>query len=268
MRKNNPEHVKMFTFIPKESHIIAKPEARTRLPAFLQLTGNNDIDILVWVRTALQNEDVTPYLNEVEAKLDEMSMEPAKAILNFVDNLRKSGSQNFDFMRDVFNLNANWKGEIERLRRRYEEAESIINKFGSREAVFELTLPEKIIVENYGYLYEVCDEESEFRESVVSGFRHVLPSPTTLTDVIREWEYWAFISNSRLRVKDPKSYLNKTPWKWDRIDFLIEQLTCLKPVTRTEALTVCKWLLACDYFEGRDSLFDRIILNLVGECEE
>lgn len=38
----------------------------------------------------------------------------------------------------------------------------------------------------------------------------------------------------------------------------------MKPVTRAEALTVCKWLLACDYFEERDSLFDRIILNWSG----
>lgn len=269
MSKNNPEHVTMFTFIPKDGCTIVKPHTCKPVPLFIQLTGDHDIDIMIWIRTILQTEDAMSHLDVLEAKLEEMSTSPASAILRYTDKLRESGSKDFELMRDVFTLNSNWKETIAWMRKKKKGAEYVISKFGSKEAVFELTLPEKIIVEKYGYLYEVCDEESEFRASVVSGFKEVLPSPETLTDVVREWNYWQFILDSRRQVNTSASNPNRTPWWWERLDFLVQQLMLTKPVTRAEALAVCEWLLhECSYFSDRDGdAFDKIILNLVGDCE-
>ncbi|HDG8075100.1 TPA: helix-turn-helix domain-containing protein, partial [Klebsiella pneumoniae] len=99
----------------------------------------------------------------------------------------------------------------------------------------------------------------------IKGFKNILLSPWTLSDVTIEWDYWESVLRHRYKTQNGDGYVQII---WDRRGWLTDLLCVMKPVTRAEALTVCKWLLACDYFEERDSLFDRIILNLVGECEE
>ncbi|HCB0829838.1 TPA: hypothetical protein MYM22_003349 [Klebsiella pneumoniae] len=108
-------------------------------------------------------------------------------------------------------------------------------------------------------------EAEELRVREIKGFKNILLSPWTLSDVTIEWDYWESVLRHRYKTQNGDGYVQII---WDRRGWLTDLLCAMKPVTRAEALTVCKWLLACDYFEERDSLFDRIILNLVGECEE
>ncbi|HHK9617931.1 TPA: hypothetical protein ACQZIU_000241 [Klebsiella pneumoniae] len=135
-----------------------------------------------------------------------------------------------------------------------------------------ITKAERLVMERFSHIYanwadekNLSREAEELRVREIKGFKNILLSPWTLSDVTIEWDYWESVLRHRYKTQNGDGYVQII---WDRRGWLTDLLCVMKPVTRTEALTVCKWLLACDYFEERDSLFDRIILNLVGECEE
>ena len=136
-----------------------------------------------------------------------------------------------------------------------------------------ITKAERLVMERYSNMYSNWKEKEknyrqemeDLRQKEIAGFKNILPAPFTLSDVTIEWDYWESVLRHRYKTQNGDGYVQII---WDRRGWLTDLLCAMKPVTRAEALTVCKWLLACDYFEERDSLFDRIILNLVGECEE
>ncbi|EDT2204818.1 helix-turn-helix domain-containing protein, partial [Salmonella enterica] len=45
-------------------------------------------------------------------------------------------------------------------------------------------------------------------------------------------------------------------------------MTTIKPVTRTEAMEVCRWVLENERLNDLGEVTNAIILNLVGECEQ
>ena len=136
----------------------------------------------------------------------------------------------------------------------------------------KITDAERLVMERFSHIYanwadekNLSREAEELRVREIKGFKNILLSPWTLSDVTIEWDYWESVLRHRYKTQNGDGYVQII---WDRRGWLTDLLCAMKPVTRAEALTVCKWLLACDYFEERDSLFDCIILNLVGECEE
>ncbi|HCR1141788.1 TPA: hypothetical protein OMU28_004062 [Klebsiella aerogenes] len=135
-----------------------------------------------------------------------------------------------------------------------------------------ITKAEGLIMDRYSNIYSNWKEKDknyqreaeEVRQKEIAGFKNILPVPFTLSDVTLEWDYWEQVLDKRYKTKNGDGYVQII---WDRRWWLSDLLFTIKPVNRAEALSVCKWVLACDYFEERDSLFDSIILNLVGECD-
>lgn len=136
-----------------------------------------------------------------------------------------------------------------------------------------ITKAEHLIMERYSNMYSDWKEKEknyqreveDLRQKEIAGFKNILPAPFTLSDVTLEWDYWEQVLDKRYKTKNGDGYVQII---WDRRWWLSDLLFTIKPVNRAEALSVCKWVLACDYFEERDALFDSIILNLVGECDD
>ncbi|MPU29103.1 DUF1367 family protein [Escherichia coli] len=55
---------------------------------------------------------------------------------------------------------------------------------------------------------------------------------------------------------------------YDRERYLEKLLAAIKPVTRAEAIEVCRWFLESEKAQYMENHGAAVILNLVGECEE
>ncbi|MDC9591991.1 helix-turn-helix domain-containing protein, partial [Xenorhabdus sp. XENO-10] len=73
-----------------------------------------------------------------------------------------------------------------------------------------------------------------------------LPEPHTLSDVVREFLYWDWLYQMRnvaAKELDPNGFGDERYYIYDREDYLEEKLVTLQPISRQEAIDVCKWVL-------------------------
>ncbi|WP_211305460.1 hypothetical protein [Xenorhabdus cabanillasii] len=177
---------------------------------------------------------------------------------------------------------------IDRAKEQISGAANVRGIFGSYEAALELTEPEKLMLVgeladiyapfhywNEKELSEGCmygdriNETETLRKAAAKGFAEQLPEPHTLSDVVREFLYWSWLYQMRdvaAKELDPDGYGDSDRYHiYDREDYIEEKLATIQPVSRQEAIDVCKWVLKEERFHDND-LTDWIILNLVGEC--
>lgn len=97
------------------------------------------------------------------------------------------------------------------------------------------------------------------------GFSDVLPDPHTLSDVVREFEYWDWLyrmRNTASKELGDQYGADQRQEVSDREDWLDGRLATIRPRHQREAVDVLKWLLQSERHEGRDEM-DTILLNLV-----
>lgn len=115
------------------------------------------------------------------------------------------------------------------------------------------------------------NEIDDQRRAYVDGYRDVLPEPHTLSDVVREFVYWDWLYSVRHTATkeqgDEFGYSEHHESVYDRERYLEKLLMTIKPVTRAEAVEVCRWFLASGKGEYMKDNGSAVILNLVGECE-
>lgn len=116
------------------------------------------------------------------------------------------------------------------------------------------------------------NEIDDQRRAYVDGYRDVLPEPHTLSDVVREFVYWDWLYNVRRTAGQELGYdfgySEHHESVYDRERYLEKLLATIKPVTRAEAVEVCRWFLASGKDEYMEDNGAAVILNLVGECEQ
>lgn len=284
MKTDNPAHKALFT-IPAAIHSTAIATVKP-LPPQRKITGHKQTDAYLWVLDVIKTNEPA-HLAAAEEALEKLTITPKEAQERYSQHLIKSGLAPFQIAFGTMNLD-NPHGYIKGAKRAIEEASQVRATFGTYEAAMENTEAENLMLAGeVGELYsgqyfwnekektEGCmygdrvTETEKLRKDLVKGFAESLPEPATLSDVVREYQYWHWLYEMRsVAYQELYSdyYHGSDTWIYDREDYLEEKLVTIQPVSREEAVNVCKWLLDNERFDDRSDITSRIILNLVGEC--
>ncbi|MCE9996467.1 helix-turn-helix domain-containing protein [Enterobacter hormaechei] len=277
---DNPAHAALFT-IPEPVHSYELATVKP-LPPQNVVTGHKQTDAYLWVLSVIKLNEPA-HLAAAEEALSKLTIDPKDAerlyrdwlLLNGVDGLNVAfGTM---FMDDPQHF-------IRRAKEGIASARQVRAHYGSYDAAMEPVAAELLIDQSallVGYDFGMTAEESaegatygierhleveSARMVAQDGFSDVLPNPHTLSDVVREFEYWDWL----YRMRNTAS--KELGWQYgadqrqeisDREDWLDGKLATLRPRHQREAVDVLKWLLQSERHEGRDEM-DTILLNLVG----
>lgn len=284
MRIDNPMHKSLFT-IPAATHSTAIATVKP-LPPQRKITGHKQTDAYLWVLDVIKTNEPA-HLAAAEEALEKLTITPKEAQERYSQYLIKSGLSPFQIAFGTMNLDTP-HGYIKGAKRAIDEASKVRATFGTYEAAMENTEAENLMLAGEaGELYsgqyfwnekektEGCmygdriTETEKLRKDLVKGFAELLPEPKTLSDVVREYQYWHWLYEMRSAAYQElynDYYHGSDTWIYDREDYLEEKLAIILPVSREEAVNVCKWLLDNERFDDRSDITNRVILNLVGEC--
>ncbi|MDX6916529.1 helix-turn-helix domain-containing protein [Pectobacterium carotovorum] len=284
MRTDNQEHKTLFT-IPSQSH--GTEMATTKpLPPQRAITGHKQTDAYLWVLEVIKLNEPA-HLPAAEEALKKLKITPKDAQRHYSDYLIKSGADPMQAALGTF-LMDNPQGYINRARQGISKASEVRAVFGDYETALEDTEAEKRMLSGeMADVYSTCwgwtekeikdkcmygkrvFEVAEQRYAMSKGFRGQLPEPETLSDVVREFQYWGWLYWMRDSAAKELGYEygdSDRDHIGDREDYLRERLATIKPVSRCEAVDVCRWVLENESLNDLGEKTDNIILNLVGEC--
>lgn len=280
----NPEHRSLFT-IPAPQYgtalAISKP-----LPPQRVITGHKQTDAYLWVLEVIRLNEPA-HLQAAEDALNKLKISPKQAQERYSNYLMKSGAHAFQIALATMSMD-NPAGYIQGAKKAIEEAGNVRAAFGSYETALENTPAEDLMLagemgEVYsacwgwteeelseGYVHgERCNELDSHRKAISKGFAGQLPEPATLSDVVREYQYWDWLYTLRNRAEKELGYEYADGGRshiYDRESYLETLLANIRPVSRQEAVDVCQWVLGEERFELGGGTTEQIIMNLVGEC--
>ncbi len=274
---DNPEHAAMFS-IPEESYSTALTTVKP-LPVQKEITGHKQTDAYLWVLEVIKLNEPS-HLAAAEEALEKLTITPKEAQERYRKWMELNNADIFSlafgtmFMDDPQHF-------IDKAKAGIEKASQVRAQYGSYEAAMEPSEAERLIATSslrvestYGMTPEEigqgisCDRYFEIEDARViarDGFSDVLPSPHTLSDVVRELEYWHWLYTVRLAASEELgiSFTEHSEEVHDREEWLNEKLRTIRPLDQREALSVLKWLLQCERHESREEI-DDILINLIG----
>lgn len=259
--RDNPEHRVLFTIPePKYSTDLAtiKP-----LPPSQVITGHKQTDAYLWVLEVIKTGEPA-HIAAAEAALKKLTIPPKEAQERYTRYLQQKGAGWTAALSTMWLDNP--QHFISKARLQREKAARVRGVFGSHEAVFEPVPAECLIESRYGSYREIyCDYMQEGDGEFI--YTDVLPAPYTLSDVVREYQYWDWLSQMRgaaHRELYPEDNLWENSHLWHRESWLEKQLETIRPVSREEALDILKWYLASENFADMGRRQDGVYLNLIG----
>ncbi|EFT5079212.1 hypothetical protein HHY15_002333 [Salmonella enterica] len=282
--RDNPEHRALFTIPePKYSTELAtiKP-----LPPQQVITGHKQTDAYLWVLEVIKLNEPA-HLEAAQAALEKLTITPKEAQDRYTRYLQSNGVDGFNIVFGTMMMD-NPQHFIERAREQAARAAEVRGVFGSYEAIYDkLTVPEQLLEDALGWLYNDSYgwTEEEKRQGRIEGKRvievmelrekkcfeiitDVLPAPFTLSDVVREFQYWEWVYRMRDAAKKeiaPNELSGDGGLVSDRESWLDKQLEIIRPVSRDEALNVLRWYLRSERHQGfMDADSDAVYLNLIG----
>lgn len=286
MRTDNIEHKELFT-IPTATHCAAPANIKP-LPAQREITGHKQTDAYLWVMEVIRMNEPA-HLDAAAAALEKITITPKEAQKRYSRYLLANGGNPFTTAFSTFGME-NPANALKAARENIKKAAEVRAIFGSYDAALEDVEAERLIksspkfIDDYDWGWTAEEREAELivgsrmfeiddqRRVFVDGYRDVLPEPNTLSDVVRELVYWEWLYKMRhtagSELGHEYGYLEHHKSVYDREHYLERLLTTIKPVTRTEALEVCRWFLDSEKSEHMDNNGAAVILNLVGECEQ
>ena len=286
MRTDNNEHKALFT-IPTAAHSSALANIKP-LPEQRRITGHKQTDAYLWVLEVIRLNEPA-HLEAAEAALAKIKISPKEAEERYSRYLLANGGDPFQVAFGTIGMD-NPAGAIKAARENIQKAASVRATFGNYEEALEDVEAERVIkssekfIDDYewgwtpeeleaghiggGRMFEIDDQRREY----VDGYRDVLPQPNTLSDVVREFIYWDWLYSVRNTAGKELGYdfgySEHHKSVYDRERYLEKLLTTIKPVSRAEAVEVCRWFLDSEKPEYMENNGAAVILNLVGECEE
>lgn len=286
MRTDNNEHKALFT-IPTAAHSSALANIKP-LPEQRRITGHKQTDAYLWVLEVIRLNEPA-HLDAAEAALAKIKISPKEAEERYSRYLLANGGDPLQVAFGTIGMD-NPTRAIKNAHESIKKAASVRATFGNYEAAFEDVEAERVIkssekfIDDYewgwtleeleaghiggGRMFEIDDQRREY----VDGYREVLPQPNTLSDVVREFVYWDWLYSVRNTAGKELGYdfgySEHHKSVYDRECYLEKMLATIKPVTRSEAVEVCRWFLASGKDEFMEDNGAAVILNLVGECEE
>ncbi|ECG9338359.1 helix-turn-helix domain-containing protein [Salmonella enterica] len=286
MRTDNNEHKALFS-IPTAAHSSALANIKP-LPEQRRITGHKQTDAYLWVLEVIRLNEPA-HLDAAEAALEKIKISPKEAEERYSRYLLANGGDPFLVAFGTIGMD-NPARAIENARKNIRKATDVRATFGSYEVAMEDVEAERIIkssakfIDDYdwgwtpeeleaghigcGRMFEIEDQ----RRVMVDGYRDVLPEPHTLSDVVREFIYWDWLYQVRhtagRELGYEYGYSEHHKSVYDRESYLEKLLATIKPLTRAEAVEVCRWFLASGKDEYMEDKGTAVILNLVGECDE
>ncbi len=286
MRTDNIEHKALFT-IPTAAHsstlAIIKP-----LPVQRKITGHKQTDAYLWVLEVIRLNEPA-HLDAAEAALEKIKISPKEAEERYSRFLLANGGDPFQVAFGTIGMD-NPGRAIKNARESIQKAASVRATFGNYEAAFEDVEAERVIkssekfIDDYYWGWTAAEKKAESingtrineiddqRRAMVDGYRDVLPQPNTLSDVVREFIYWDWLYSVRntagKELGYEYGYSEHHESVYDRERYLEKLLATIKPVTRVEAIEVCRWFLESEKGQYMENHGAAVIFNLVGECEE
>lgn len=280
--RDNPEHRVLFTIPEKKySTAVAVPKP---LPPQRTITGDKQTDAYLWVLEVIKTGEPA-HITAAEDALKKLTITPKQAQENYTRHLQAQGAGWTSVFSTMWMDNP--QHYIEGAKRQRENALAARGAFGSYEAAMEPTEAERRMLAECGEIYDdECygwsDDERQRgsisgnrvfeawdeRRAASKGFADVLPDPYTLSDVVREFEYWSWLYRMRSAARkeiDPGGYDDGDGPIADREAWLDKKLETLRPRDQREALAVLKWYLQSERHQGSygaDS--DAVYLNLIG----
>ncbi|HGE8296749.1 TPA: hypothetical protein ACGD5G_002052 [Serratia marcescens] len=262
--RDNPEHRVLFTIPEKKySTAVAVPKP---LPPQRTITGDKQTDAYLWVLEVIKTGEPA-HIAAAEDALKKLTITPKQAQENYTRHLQAQGAGWTSVFSTMWMDNP--QHYIDQAKAQYEKAGAVRGVFGSLEAVFKPVEAERRIEEVYGVYQDIyCDYMAEGPGEF--AFTDVLPEPYTLSDVVREIQYWDWLSSMRngaFRELYPNEYPNENGHLWDREQYLDHLLETIRPLTRIEALDVLKWYLKYPRYQDMNADSDGVYLNLIGMHE-
>ncbi|WGE30504.1 helix-turn-helix domain-containing protein [Edwardsiella tarda] len=286
MRKDNIEHKALFT-IPAEVHSTAVASIKP-LPPQRTITGHKQTDAYLWVLEVIRLNEPA-HLAAAESALEKLTITPKEAEERYSRYLMTNGVVPFQVAFGTIGMD-NPAGAIERARENIKKAAAVRATFGSYEDAMEDVEAERVIkssprfTDDYRWGWTTNEKKAgsidgsrmneidDQRRAYVDGYRDVLPEPHTLSDVVREFVYWDWLYSVRhtsgQELGYEFGYSEHHESVYDREHYLEGLLSTIKPITRTEATEVCRWVLANENLMDLGEVTEAILINLVGECEE
>ena len=259
--RDNPAHLELFA-IPQLKYSTELATVKP-LPPQQVVTGHKQTDAYLWVLEVIKTGEPS-HIAAAEAALEKLTITPKEAQQRYTQHLQLNGAgwtAAFSTM---------WLDDpqhfISRANSQREKAALVRGHFENYEDSFNPSPAECLIESRFGPYREIyCDYTHEANGEFI--FTDVLPMPHTLSDVVREYKYWQWLSDMRrtaYRELYPDDYSWESSHIWHRECWLEKQLEVIKPTDRTEALNVLKWYLECANFEDAGRRQDGVYLNLIG----
>jgi hypothetical protein len=286
MRTDNIEHKALFT-IPTAAHGTAPANIKP-LPPQQRITGHKQTDAYLWVLEVIRLNEPA-HLDAAEAALEKITIDPKEAEKRYSSFMLANGADPFQVAFGTIGMD-NPKGVIKAARENIKKAAGVRATFGSYEAALENVEAERVIksspmfIDDHQWGWTAKEKKSgsiggnriweidDQRRELVAGYRDVLPEPTTLSDVVREFIYWDWLYSVRHSAGKELGYdfgySEHHESVYDRERYLEKLLSTIKPVTRAEAVEVCGWFIESEKAQYMKENGAAVILNLVGECEE
>ncbi|WAT01501.1 helix-turn-helix domain-containing protein [Rouxiella chamberiensis] len=212
MRTDNIEHKTLFT-IPTASFstAMAVPKA---LPPQEVVTGHKQTDAYLWILKVIRLNEPA-HLDAAEEALGKLKISPKDAQQRYIDYLHRTGAHPLQIAFGTMSMD-NPAGYIKAAKKAIETASSVRNIFGSYEAALEKTQAEKMML--VGELAEIYEpfyywneqekleecmygqriiETMALRKATSKGFANVLPTPNSISDVVKEILYWRWLHEMR-----------------------------------------------------------------------
>ncbi|MEG1112787.1 MAG: helix-turn-helix domain-containing protein [Hafnia sp.] len=276
---DNPAHAALFT-IPAPVHSSELATVKP-LPPQKVVTGHKQTDAYLWVLEVIKLNEPA-HLAAAEDALSRLTINPKDAEKRYRDWLVINGT---DLLKVAFGtlFMDNPQHFLRLARSNIDSARQVRAHYGSYDAAMEPVTAELLIDqsallvdEDYGMTAEEaesgemrglrCLEVEDARSEAHSGFCDVLPDPHTLSDVVREFEYWNWLYEMRHTASKELGWQYGAEHRQevcDREDWLDKKLITIRPRHQREAVDVLKWLQVSGRHEDREEL-DDILLNLVG----
>ncbi|EFJ2828380.1 helix-turn-helix domain-containing protein [Escherichia coli] len=287
MRTDNQTHKTLFT-IPAAAHS-SVPANIKPLPEQRRITGHKQTDAYLWVMQVIRLNDAA-HLDAAEAALAKLTITPEEASDRYACYLAANGAHPIQVAFSSVGMSDPLEA-IRRARENIKKADNVRAVFGNYESAMEEVEAERIIRSSERFIDDYCwgwtaaekkagsidgnrmNEIDASRREYVNGYSDVLPTPHTLSDIVREFIYWDWLYEMRQTVgRETGDQYGITGEHhesvYDRQFWLEKLLSTIKPVTRNEAVEVCRWFLASGKTEYMKDDGAEVILNLVGECEQ
>lgn len=250
---DNPTHRAMFTLPPIERCGETLPAVQ-ELPPQQVVTGDREIDALLWLRQVIETGD--------PARI-EQAREAAGRITTPPDELEKRYgnwlvARGGNIMAGLGSIGfADLDGLAEKSITRRARGAEAIGRFG--DALWNDTPAEAFCLEALRGLELV---KCEYPPVLVAGRFKAQQElmPHTLSDCLHELAYWDDLYQLR-RACDASGYYESRMEAWAREAFVFGLLAELRPRNREESLATLRYLMGCERKGWPEA--DRILENLI-----